>query len=1485
MQSGSTCALAQQDLIPASSFRDFVCRVCRVLSWFRSEFPILASGSRALLGLIAALFVAATLNAQSVTVTNVQSNHYHYVYPIGNQDCPAGYQIPAGQYPSTDHLERGHAIHHVDPSNVANDYWVYWAHFDNSSYSLAEAAVFKSTAECGPYILQTYISSQYNVDGGGYGFQPGGWQSRDENVFQDSDQKYNPDGTVASYASAYFVTASNSMHSVANPVTGSTCSYANDSMAIFKMTPDYMGIDTTTNPATNGANWVFVCDQREAPVVMKNGSSYFLITSQAAGWFPSQGGYGVSSNMLTGWTPNPLPLGNASTFGGQTSDGFTIHGTQTNTYILTFDHLGGNTLRDTGEMWLPVILDGDAKTATLNWSPSFTVDSTTGVLTLPQMTNVALNAAVSATVASTANSCSTGSNGVTTCSGPTSYAVDGSYLTRWSTPGGTAFPASLTVDLGSIQPVQEIDLTWYMIKGSEPYYTYTIGYSNDGITWTTLDYTSNVTYGFTTNPVNFSARYIKLTETGFACQTGCTFYTPGLWDMTVVQAPPSENLTPTVTVTPSVSSVDYSTPFTVAVNVSGPSGSPIPTGYITLTGGGYTSPTYGLVNGANSFTIPAGAMAAGEDTLSVTYTPDPTSAPIYTLTPTTGASATPVAVGSIPATPAGLKVTPSASGTLILKWTSSPSTVTYNINRSVNGASYSALATSSTSGYTDSGLTNNTIIYCYKVSATNAWGTSPDSAGVCATPQQTAVSVPNYSFELPVTSSYIYNPSASTASWTFTPSGTRVGSGVATNGSGFTSGNNAAPDGKQVAFVQGTASVTQSLSGFTPGTTYTVTVAASQRQNKSGGQAGNTFDVRVNGATIASFDPSQSSKAYADFTAQFTATNSTNTIAFVGTNLLATSTYPDNTVFLDNVRISAVTGTGALQIAALPANTTYATATAQLTATATYSGTKPPSSGLVFQVNGGDQMPGACTFSGTTQSCTVSYPTDTLAAGNYPVLVTYQGDSTFAPSSASATLTVNPAATTTLVTGGTFTYDGNAHPAAVLMTGAGGLSLSATPVYSGSCSAPPISVPQGSSCTVSYSYAGDSNYLPSNGSASILITPAPTMVTNMTVTPSLQQYSDLISISAGVGSSPGIGGTLSFFLNYGTATQQQLGATQMPGPNGTATLSNIALLEGTVGAMAPGSRTITGVFTPTDSVNFTGGAANVALAISQEDSNLTYSGLYLLYTSSPTTHSVTVPLTFTVQDSNAVPASMSIYDLSPGDIRNARYKILVDGVATPSCGNLQPALVTSDARVGTIGCSYTFSIPNNAVAITPTITVAADSGSYYAARAGDSGFTISVNLPSQTHFITGGGYIVNVASAGSYAGDAGAKTNFGFNVKYNGSGTNLQGHVNIIVRSHGQLYQIKSNSIGSLGVTDTDEGGYGSFLSKATIQDITDPANPISIEGNDSLTITFHDKGSPGTNDTISISVYNGGTLRFAADWDGTQSVEQSPSGGNLAVQ
>jgi hypothetical protein len=154
--------------------------------------------------------------------------------------------------------------------------------------------------------------------------------------------------------------------------------------------------------------------------------------------------------------------------------------------------------------------------------------------------------------------------------------------------------------------------------------------------------------------------------------------------------------------------------------------------------------------------------------------------------------------------------------------------------------------------------------------------------------------------------------------------------------------------------------------------------------------------------------------------------------------------------------------------------------------------------------------------------------------------------------------------------------------------------------------------------------------------------------------------------------------------------------------------------------------------------------------------------------------------------------------------------------------------------------------------------------------------------------ITGGGFLLNQASGGLYPGQTGLKTNFGFNVKYNKSGTNLQGNINVIIRNGGHTYQIKGNSMTSLAnqINSSGSGGTSTFNGKASIQDITNPLVPVSIDGNATLQVTMHDNGTPGTNDTIGITVWNkNGGMWFSSNWNGGSTIEQLLGGGNLVVQ
>jgi subtilisin family serine protease len=119
------------------------------------------------------------------------------------------------------------------------------------------------------------------------------------------------------------------------------------------------------------------------------------------------------------------------------------------------------------------------------------------------------------------------------------------------------------------------------------------------------------------------------------------------------------------------------------------------------------------------------------------------------------------------------------------------------------------------------------------------------------------------------------------------------GSGISGNNSGFTSGNPPAPQGTQVAFLQGTGSFSQTVTGWAAGS-YVLTFDAAQRANYQASRQ--NFRVLVDGVVVDTFTPSGTSyQSYS--TSAFTVTAGSHTIAFQGLD----SAGGDNTAFVDSV--------------------------------------------------------------------------------------------------------------------------------------------------------------------------------------------------------------------------------------------------------------------------------------------------------------------------------------------------------------------------------------------------------------------------------------------------------------------------------------------------------------------------------------------------------------------------------------------------------
>jgi mannan endo-1,4-beta-mannosidase len=289
------------------------------------------------------------------------------------------------------------------------------------------------------------------------------------------------------------------------------------------------------------------------------------------------------------------------------------------------------------------------------------------------------------------------------------------------------------------------------------------------------------------------------------------------------------------------------------------------------------------------------------------------------------------------------------------------------------------------------------------------------------------------------------------------------------------------------------------------------------------------------------------------------------------------------------------------------------------------------------------------------------------------------------------------------------------------------------------------------------------------------------------------------------------------------------------------------------------------------------GSTSFTINVTKEDAEATYTGDELAFTE-PGGSTASVELRATVRDS-----SLYSSDSAPGDVRNASVSFK-EG-STTLCGPLTVQLLGSETTIGTATCDVSLGLGSHEIGVYV--------GGYYV---GEDLALVEVAEPDGS-FVTGGGQRKVEASAGTYAGTAGSKIHFGFNVKYNKNNKTLKGHANLIFVSGERTYQIKSTALASLGIAlRTEDGnacsgppselciGKADLRSKANLVDVTDPNAPVSVASNLTLRITVTDKGEPGSSDSIGITLWNGDTLLFASEWTGAATVEGMLGGGNIAV-
>jgi hypothetical protein len=361
-----------------------------------------------------------------------------------------------------------------------------------------------------------------------------------------------------------------------------------------------------------------------------------------------------------------------------------------------------------------------------------------------------------------------------------------------------------------------------------------------------------------------------------------------------------------------------------------------------------------------------------------------------------------------------------------------------------------------------------------------------------------------------------------------------------------------------------------------------------------------------------------------------------------------------------------------------------------------------------------------------------------------------------------------------------------------------------------------------------------------------------------------KQYSDPAALKATLTDNGG--GSLQETPISGKSVSFTLGSQSTSATTNSSGLAQIDLIL----TQAPGSYTVDSSFAGDDL--YLPSSDSDPFTITKEDARVDYTGLLYVCTPSISATSAEVTLRATILDITAVsgdPAS----DPDGGDISNANVTFYVNG---DNEGTFPVELVmVGNTLVGSASTKVTLAIGDYDIDIVVN--------GYYTRSERSAAIEVVAPTPNS---ISGGGYLTLTASNGQYPGQNGTKTNFGFNIKYNKNLKNVQGHVNIIFRNAGHVYQIKTTATDTLAVDPKDPNALkASFTSKATLTDVTNPLAPINLGGGYQVQIAVTDRGEPGNQDSIAITLWNGNKLLFSSNWNGIKTIEQVLDGGNLQVR
>ena len=245
------------------------------------------------------------------------------------------------------------------------------------------------------------------------------------------------------------------------------------------------------------------------------------------------------------------------------------------------------------------------------------------------------------------------------------------------------------------------------------------------------------------------------------------------------------------------------------------------------------------------------------------------------------------------------------------------------------------------------------------------------------------------------------------------------------------------------------------------------------------------------------------------------------------------------------------------------------------------------------------------------------------------------------------------------------------------------------------------------------------------------------------------------------------------------------------------------------------------------------------------------------------------------QDKDGYPGDLS--KISASDLQLSFTSVGIGGGWSGPASSFDPATGVA-----------TFNIPEGKLSVeTYSGKVTLDNKYFYASPAED----VLVVYDPSLGFTTGGGWFYWPAGTGNPELE-GAKTNFGFTMKYNKKGNSVQGSFLLIAHlPDGGIIRIKSNAVYGLAIIEKEYPGIASFSGKCVYSRIDADGNVLSESGNQEFIVYVKDMNEPGSGVdmfwfTAKLSIP--GEPAFSLDSNGNGKVDDdelaSLGGGNIVV-